>query len=189
MSNLTLDTPRNLVLGLLTGIVFGFLLQRGAVSRYRTILGQLLLVDFTMLRVMLTAIVVGAVGVQAMRQAWDIPLHVKDAQLLANGVGGLVFGIGMALLGYCPGTAVAAAGEGSRHAAVGLVGMLVGAGAYAELYPWAKSYVLNVWNLGKVALPDAKLTGVSPWIFIASLAAATALLFILLRNKDRPTTT
>ncbi len=54
------ESPEKLALGLLTGIIFGFLLQRGHVAKYRTILGQLLLRDWTVVKVMGTAIVVGA---------------------------------------------------------------------------------------------------------------------------------
>jgi len=55
------ESPGQLALGLLTGFAFGFLLQKGRVARYQTILGQLLLKDWTVLKVMLTAIVVGSV--------------------------------------------------------------------------------------------------------------------------------
>jgi len=104
------DSAQNLVLGLVAGLVFGFLLQRGAVTRYRVILGQFLWTNHTMLRVMLTAIVVGAIGIYAMHQLWAVKLHIKDTALLGNVVGGAIFGIGMVVLGYCPGT-----GVGFRH--------------------------------------------------------------------------
>mgnify|MGYP004136876501 CR=1 FL=1 len=58
-----LDTPFMIVAGLLTGVVFGVLLQKAHVTRYEVIVGQFLFKDFTVLKVMLTAIVVGAVGV------------------------------------------------------------------------------------------------------------------------------
>ncbi|MHC5001987.1 MAG: YeeE/YedE thiosulfate transporter family protein, partial [Planctomycetota bacterium] len=106
--------PTSLALGAATGLVFGFLLQKGGVTRFQVIVGQFLLKDFTVLKVMLTAIVVGAIGIYGMRAAgMDVPLHVKGTALLANVLGGLIFGVGMAILGYCPGTALAAIGDGS----------------------------------------------------------------------------
>jgi len=178
------DTPLNLVYGLLTGLVFGFLLQRGGVTRYRVILGQFLWVDHTVLRTMLTAVAVGAVGVYGMHQMWDISLHLKSTAILANICGGVLFGIGMVVLGYCPGTGVGALGDGSRHAWFGVLGMLIGAAIYAELYPLIKDNFLAVGDFGKITMPGA--AHLSPWIFIIGLAVVAVIVFALLRGRDLP---
>jgi uncharacterized protein len=160
--------PSTILMGGVTGFLFGFLLQKGGVTRYNVIVGQFLLKDFTVLKIMLTAVIVGSVGIYGMRAlGLDVNLHVKTTALLGNALGGLIFGAGMAVLGYCPGTAVAAIGEGSRHAIPGVLGMFVGAGLFAESYPWIKTHILSVGNLGKVTFAD--LTGFSPWWFIAGL--------------------
>ncbi len=162
--------PATLLMGAAAGLAFGFLLQKGGVTRFEVIVGQFLFKDFTVARVMGTAIAVGAVGIYGMSaMGMDFPFHVKEAALLGNLLGGLIFGVGMALLGYCPGTGVAAAGEGSRHALFGVLGMLVGAALYAEAYPALKESVLGVFNFGKVTLATA--SGLSPWWFILVLAA------------------
>lgn len=171
----------NLFYGLLAGLVFGFLLQRATVTRFRTIVGQLLWVDHTVLRTMFTAVVVGAVGVYAMHQLWDVPLHIKSATLLANAVGGIIFGAGMAILGYCPGTGLGAIGEGSRHAIFGFIGMIVGAAIYAEAYPWISANILPVADLGKVTLPEQ--TGLSPWFFIVPLIGIALIVFAILPGR------
>jgi uncharacterized protein len=106
-------------LGLLTGIAFGFLLQKGRVAKYQTILGQLLLKDWTVFKIMLTAILTGAIGVYAMLDAGAVELDIWPFQPAAMLTGALLFGIGIAVLGYCPGTGMAGAGEGSRDAMVG----------------------------------------------------------------------
>jgi hypothetical protein len=174
---------KTLVLGGLTGLVFGFLLQRGGLTRFRTILGQVLLRDFTMLRVMLTAMVVGGVGIYGLRAAgMDVTLHVKSTAVLGNALGGLVFGLGMAVLGYCPGTGVAALGDGSRHALPGVLGMLVGAGLYAEAYPWLAANVLRVGTEGKITLPG--VTHTSEWLWLGAMASAAVLLFALARAYE-----
>lgn len=160
--------PTTLLLGALTGLVFGFLLQKGGVTRFNVIVGQFLLEDFTVVKVMLTAVVVGGAGIYGMLQLGMIDgLHVKAATLVGNALGGLIFGVGMAILGYCPGTGVAALGDGSRDAIAGVAGMLAGAALYAEGYPWAKDRILGLADLGKATLGTA--TGLSPWWFIGGL--------------------
>ena len=176
-----------IAMGVLTGVIFGFLLQRAHVTRYSTIVGQFLLKDFTVLKVMGTAIVVGAIGIFGMKaMGMDFPMHVKSATLLANALGGLIFGVGMVVLGYCPGTGIAAIGDGSRHAIPGLAGMIVGAALYAELYPWIRRVILPVGDMGKVTLPD--ITGLPAWLLIAALIALAAGGFYALEriNRNRP---
>jgi hypothetical protein len=163
-----------LLLGLISGVVFGFLLQKGRVAKFHVIVGQFLLKDWTVLKVMGTAIVVGSVGVHLLVSLGMANLHVKP--LLPGGVllGAVLFGTGMAILGYCPGTGVAACGEGRRDAMVGLLGMVAGAGAYVLLYRWVLP-VIGIWgDRGAVRLSD--IAGVPPWGWIAGLAAILLIL-------------
>ena len=175
--------PTTLLLGGLTGLVFGFLLQRGGVTRFDVIVGQFLLKDFTMIKIMLTAVVVGGAGIYAMRASGiELALHIKSAALLANALGGLIFGVGMAIAGYCPGTGVAAIGAGSRHAIPTVLGMVFGAAAFAEVYPWVKANVLGVGSMGKATFET--LTGLSPlWLMAATLVAVVGALFALERYE------
>lgn len=167
--------PTSLLLGATTGLVFGFLLFKGGVANFDVIVNQFRLKDFTVLKVMLTAIIVGGLGIYGMRAVgMDIAMHVKGTQLLGNTLGGLIFGVGMVLLGYCPGTAVAAIGSGSRHAIVGVLGMLVGAGIYAEMYPWVNEHILGVGSIGKVTIPEQ--IEISPFALLIPLAVIAALL-------------
>ncbi|HEX6986174.1 MAG TPA: YeeE/YedE thiosulfate transporter family protein [Planctomycetaceae bacterium] len=168
------DSPAKLALGLLTGIAFGFLLQKGRVAKYDVILGQLLLKDWTVAKIMGTAVAVGSVGVYALVEGGWASLHVRP--LLLGGVlaGAVLFGIGMALLGYCPGTSVAACGEGRRDAMVGVLGMLAGAAAYVALYPTLQPLAKAFGDRGKVTLPE--LWDVSPWLLVAALVVAFLLL-------------
>ena len=77
--------PSTLLLGALTGLVFGFLLEKGGVTRYATIVGQFRLRDFTMLKIMLTALVVVGAGVYGMLQlGWIEGLHVKSCLLYTS---------------------------------------------------------------------------------------------------------
>jgi len=179
-----LADQKTLLLGASTGFVFGFLLQKGGVADFRVIVGQFLLKDFTMLKVMLSAVVVGAIGIYGMRQmGLEVELHIKNAALLGNVLGGVIFGIGMATLGYCPGTGVAAMATGSRHAVAGVLGMIFGAALYAEAYPAMKSSVLGVGDFGKETL--GTLTGLSPWWFILLIACAALGVFLALERLEK----
>jgi len=123
-----------LLLGLATGLAFGFLLQKGRVAKYQTILGQLLLKDWTTFKIMITAIVTGSIGVYFLVEKGAANLDVWPFQPAAMLLGAGLFGIGLALIGYCPGTGMAGAGEGSRDAMVGVFGMITGAGVLVVGY-------------------------------------------------------
>ena len=105
-----------LVIGLGIGFLFGFLLQKGNVTEYDVIVGQLLFRDFTVVKIMVTAMVTGMIGVHALRSLGLVQLHPKPGSLGMTLVGGLIFGVGFAVLGYCPGTIAAAVGQGKMDA-------------------------------------------------------------------------
>jgi len=174
------ESPAQLVLGLVTGIAFGFLLQKGRVAKYQVILGQLLLKDWTAFKIMISAMLTGAIGVYALRAADVTYLDIWPFQPAAMLLGALLFGIGIAVIGYCPGTGMAGAGEGSRDAAVGVLGMITGAGMFVASYGALEPVALALGDLGKVTVPA--VLGVSPWIVIAVLAV---LIPLLLRRLER----
>jgi uncharacterized protein len=161
--------------GLITGVLFGFLLQKGRVTRYDKQLGALLLVDMTIVKFMFTTILVAMVGVYLLKDLGVAKLAVKPVILGGNIVGGLVFGAGWALFGYCPGTAVGALGEGRWDALWGLAGMLIGAAVFAEVYPALRSTVLKWGVYGKVTIPE--VLGINHWIVIAVIVALGLLMF------------
>lgn len=172
--------PR-LLLGLLTGFLFGFFLQKGRVSDRRVIVGQFLLRDFTVMKVMMTAILVGGIGVYAMLSAGWVQLSVKPAHLLSIVTGALIFGPAMVFLGYCPGTAVAAAGEGKRDAWWGVLGMTLGAAAYAEFDTACTRTLRAPVDLGNVTLPQ--MTGVPAAAWFALLAVFAVMFFRWLERR------
>ncbi len=169
------------MLGLITGIAFGFLLQKGRVLRFDKQLGALLLKDMTILKFMLSSILVGMVGIALLSDAGIIKLGHKAMNVGAVVLGGALFGAGWAIMGFCPGTSVGALGEGRWHALFAVLGMVAGAAVYAELYPFFKSTVLAWKDFGKIGLPE--VTGLSPWIWIALLWAGTISLFVWFEKK------
>lgn len=167
-----------LPLGILFGFLFGWLLQRGRVTDTNVIVNQFRLRDFTVAKVMLTAIVVGGIGVWLLHGENLAAYHIKPANLLGVGLGAVLFGIGMVVYGYCPGTGLAAMGTGSVHAFVGALGMLLGAVFYALSFDWIKAHILSVAALGPVRLPE--LTGIPDIVWFAGLAALAVLGFVAL---------
>jgi len=152
------------IMGLVTGILFGFLLQKGRVLRFEKQIGALLLQDMTILKFMLSAIMVGMVGIAALSGAGLITLSPKAMNVGGVLIGGALFGTGWAFMGYCPGTSVGALGEGRWHAIFAIAGMLAGAAVYAEIYPFLKTTVLAWADFGKITMNG--VLGVSPWAVI-----------------------
>lgn len=159
------DSARQLVLGLVFGVVFGFLLQKGGVAKYEVLMGQFLLTDFTVIKIMFTAIIVGMLGIFSLRALGLVKLHVKPTNYAANIAGGLIFGVGLGLLGYCPGTGVAALGQGSYDAIAGILGLLAGSYLYAETSGYLASSIQKIGNRGRIMLPD--VLGMRLAVFLA----------------------
>jgi uncharacterized protein len=176
-------TPR-LILGLVTGVAFGFILQKGQALKFQKIINALRLRDFTIWKLMFTAIGVGMIGIYAMHALGLAKLQIKPTILSANIIGGLIFGAGFALLGFCPGTCVGAAGEGRLDGLYsGVVGLLIGAGLYSEVYPYLLPGFLKIGAFGKVTLPQ--LFGIGVWPTVLLVAAILGAAIWLLDRVDR----
>lgn len=139
---------------ILFGLAFGFLLQKGGVGNYHILIGQLLLQDFTVVKVMLSAILVGMVGIFTLHRFAKVNLHLKPTRIGPNIIGGLIFGAGFALIGYCPGTVAAALGQGNYDGLFAMGGLVLGSFVYAEASKKLKASVEKWGDKGKVMLPD-----------------------------------
>ena len=170
-----------LVYGLITGILFGFFLQKGRVLRYDKQIGALLLQDMTIVKFMLSHIVVAMVGVYFLYDMGLVKLFLMPMIDCSVVLCGLIFVLGWGLLGYCPGTSLGALGEGRTDAIWGIAGMLVGAGIYAEAYPYLQKTVLTWGNYGKITIPQ--VLGVNHWIVIIPFVILTVLLFKWFEKK------
>lgn len=171
-----------LLYGIITGILFGFFLQRGKVLRYDQQLGALRLMDMTILKFMLTAIFVGTVGIYLLNDLGLAKLSIKSTILGATIVGGLLFGVGWGLLGYCPGTSIGAIGEGRWDGVWGVLGMLVGGALYAEAYPLMKNSLLSWGDLGKITLPG--VLSINHWFVIIIFILSGIGLFMFFEKKN-----
>jgi len=171
-----------LILGLLIGIGFGFFLQKGGVTNYDTIIGQLLLTDFTVVKVMVSAMIVGMIGIHVMKSLNLIEFHTFKGSIGSSVIGGLLFGIGFGLLGYCPGTVAGAIGQGQMDALLGgAVGILIGTGLFAHFYPGINDKILSIGQFPVETIPE--LIHLPRWmvglVFVAGLSGVLWYLQIL----------
>lgn len=171
-----------LIAGLIFGMVFGFLLQKGGVTKYDVIVGQLLLTDFTVLKIMLSAVVTGMIGIYFMKLMGWVKLYPKSGSLGQNIAGGLIFGAGFAILGYCPGTLAGAIGNGYLDAFTGgIAGILIGAGLFASLYPRLNRGIFKKGDYGDITVPG--LLKVNEWLIIIPVVALIILFLFWIESK------
>jgi len=161
------------VLALVLGVLFGFALNKAGLTRYTKIVNQFRLTDMAVLKFMMTALVVTMLGVYPLHEMGIITFPTIPATyVVGNLVGGLIFGVGMALAGFCPGTAVAGGGEGKWDYIVpGLLGFLAGAVIFGLSYDSFMPKILGIANFGNKTIPE--LWGVNAYlaIFVFTLLA------------------
>lgn len=157
--------------GLVLGALFGFVLQRGGLGNGCRLTGQLRFKDWTVFNVMFTAILVAAAGLwllEALGFVSKSDLYVPTTYLWATLLGGALVGAGMAIGGYCPGTAVVGAAAGRIDGIVFFVGLVLGAivfaGAYDPLQP-----LMNA-APGPEAQTLDQLLHIPGWLIILALA-------------------
>jgi hypothetical protein len=171
-----------LAAGFAAGVLFGFLLQKGGVTEYDVIVGQLLLTDFTVVKIMLSAMVTGMIGVHLLRHFSLAALHPKPGSFGSVIPGGLLFGVGFGLLGYCPGTLAGAVGQGALDALFGgMAGILIGAALFAEFYPALDRSILGKGYFGEMTFPQLLKT--NPWRVVLPTAAAVIALLLWMEKS------
>ena len=176
------ESKRPLFVGLAFGIVFGFLLHKGGATKYDVIVGQLLLTDFTVLKIMLSAVATGMIGVYFMKSQGWIKLSIKKGSVGMNVIGASIFGVGFAVLGYCPGTIAGAIGNGYLDAITGgLAGIILGTWIFAIMYPKLKEGILKKVYFGDITIPG--LLKVNDWVVVLpSVALIVLFLFWMERG-------
>lgn len=165
----------------LFGFLFGFFLVQAGLNKFDTISGLAVLKDFTAAKVVLVALGVGMILFNIEIVMNVAVFHVKDFMPVSQLLGGLLFGGGMALLGYGPGTAFVALGEGSYDALVGIVGGVAGALAFqfvAPLFPEFFSF-----SLGKMSL--FTIIGKFNFLYFAIIIILSILFILIARYLQK----
>lgn len=144
-----------LLLGLMLGVAFGAALQLSGASSHTKITQALRLKDLTIIKLILCAIGVGLIGVHLLDLAGLAHMKIKDLYLPGIAVAGLIFGVGFAVTGYCPGTALAAAAEGKPDAWAAVLGGLFGALVFAIMFPGLEALLFSFGRYGPMTIHES----------------------------------
>jgi len=128
---------------------------------------------------MSSAVLVGMIGIYFLKSLKLIQLHPKTGSFGSVIPGGLIFGVGFALIGECPGTVTGAAGQGWLDALFGgIPGIIFGAGLFAAFYPVLQKKILSKGEFGDITFPQ--LLKVNPWVVITPVSVIIiGLLFLI----------
>lgn len=163
-----------MISGLVCGLLFGFVLENAGFGSPCKLTAQFSLRDWSVFKVMFTAIVVAAVGLYVLELAGWLDtdnVFVPTSLVMASAIGGLLVGSGFALGGYCPGTSVVGLMSGRIDALVFIVGLVAGTFVFAGLYGPAIEAVMAMWEVDTGdTFTDA--WGIPQWLLIAILLAA-----------------
>jgi hypothetical protein len=116
-----------ILIGLATGIVFGFALEKSRVFEPGVIVGQMQLRSFLMLKIFLAAVIMGLLALAVLNGVFGVKLSLKPLLWKADVIGGLILGAGIVIAGACPGTSMAQIGAGYRDAIFVVLGGIAGA--------------------------------------------------------------
>lgn len=166
--------------GLLSGIMFGYALEAAGFGSARKLTGQFSLKDWSVFKVMFTAVLVAAVGLYVLRLGGviaDNSVYIPTTFFWAMAAGGLLIGAGFAMGGYCPGTSVVGVASGRIDAVVFVIGMIVGTVVFAAAFEPMQGFYFA----GKG--PDAQrltdLLGMPEWLILGILIVIAAAGFML----------
>ena len=152
-----LDSSGGLLTAGLVGLFFGWFLEQAGFGSSRRLAGIFYLRDMTVVKVMFTAVVTALVGLQYLT-AWGLvaptELYVLDTYWGAQAAGGVLFGVGFVMGGWCPGTALAGLAMRKWDALVFLVGAVLGSVLFNESYTLVRP-LYEGWNAGPLTLSES----------------------------------
>lgn len=172
--------------GLLCGFLFGYVLENAGFGSPCKLTAQFRLSDWSVFKVMFTAIVVAALGLHilALADVLDMgKVFVPPAYLGAVAIGGAMLGAGFAIGGYCPGTSIVGLLSGRVDALLFGIGMVIGTASFALFFPAVGGWTSLGDTDGKDTLSEA--LGVATWLILAGLLAIAFLLFRLGARFER----
>ena len=187
----TISAATNLWLAIPIGIVFGFALFHAGFTDSRRIAWAFYFKDVGVPVVMFSAIATGMLGLWGLSLigVLDISeIYMLPTFLVPMAIGGIVFGLGMVIGGYCPGTAAAAVATGKIDGIVFIGGFLIGSLVFGDFFPvWGDFYNSNY--LGAFRLDQLLGIGLGPMVLIVVLVAVGGTLgMVAIQNKFWPTT-
>ncbi len=182
---LILSEFANLASAVVIGVFFGFFLERGGMGNPHRLTGVFYRTDFGVPKMMFTAILVAATGlcllsdlrVLDMSRVWIIPTFLWP-QL----VGGVLFGLGYLVSGYCPGTAVAGLASGRLDALATMIGIGAGTLIFSAIYPGLEGFY-QTGGMGTVTIPE--LLQVNHWAVLAFVYVMAGIMFYAMERHER----
>ena len=170
-SSVDFSLGAELAIALVLGLGFGFALERAGFGSARKLTAVFYLYDMAVVKVMFTAIVTAMTGIAVLAAVGMLDLaelYIEPTSLVAQVVGGLVFGAGFIVGGYCPGTSIAAIATGRKDGIAFALGMLAGVLAYVEFTPGIDDWI-KANAQGEMTLPS--VTGLPMgWFALAFIA-------------------
>jgi uncharacterized membrane protein YedE/YeeE len=172
-----------MILILIIGFLFGVILQYANLNTYNVISGLALRKNFAVAKAIALSIGIGVILLNIEIAFGMASFHVKPFILGGVLIGGLLFGTGMALLGYCPGTLAISFGEGSLDALIGITGGLLGGLFYTMVSPYIQ--VILGPDLGAISLNS--LMGTNSLFFVVTtiVGAVFSYAAFILHKKDK----
>ena len=179
-----LETPAALFASLVLGLLFGFWLERAGFGSSRKLTAIFYFRDWAVLKVMFSAMAVCGVGLQVFA-AYGIvdtsQMYVPDTLVLAQAVGGVLFGVGFVVGGWCPGTAAVGMASGSLDALVFLLGAMAGSLAFAWIAP-VFAPLQGTGAMGVCSIPE--MVGIDPMTGALGLLAVALAAFVLAHKVE-----
>lgn len=172
-----IDNEFNLIIALIIGIGFGFVLEQAGFSSTKKLVGLFYGYDFTVLKVFFTAGITAMLGVLLFGHLGILDLsliYINPTFLYSALVGGGIMGLGFIIGGFCPGTSMCAAAIGKIDGVAFVLGSFLGVFAFAQGYPLFEDlYLAEAW--GPVLIYE-KL-GISKMLWAFSLTAIAIIAF------------
>jgi uncharacterized membrane protein YedE/YeeE len=172
-------TDGSVIVAGIVGVGFGFALERAGLGSAPKLAGQFTFTDFTVFKVMFTAIVVAMLGAFWASRLGLLDLarvYVPETFLAPQLVGGAVFGVGFALAGLCPGTSCVSAATGRGDGLAVVLGFLAGVAGTAALLPLLRNFYLTT-PRGTLLLPD--VLGVPYGVVVLAVAIVAGIGFLV----------
>ncbi|MBF0473026.1 MAG: YeeE/YedE family protein [Nitrospirae bacterium] len=173
----------SLIAGFLIGLAWGLVLQKGRICKYDVVSGLFRLQDFTVFRLGAPMLLFSTVLIFFFLDLGMLELSIPKTVIVPQIVGGLLFGAGIAILGYCPGTSLGALGEGSLDAIPGILGMITGAVIFAELFydSWNTTF-MAFGDIGRITFYD--MFKVNHWYVIVPFCIMLVMFIIGVTMMD-----
>jgi uncharacterized membrane protein YedE/YeeE len=137
----------------LIGVIFGGIVQYTRVDKFEKIAGFAMLKDTIVPKMLFLAVGLSSIGIYFMVENGFAHLHAKPIILPGLILGGILFGISMAILGKCPGTGPVSIAEGRVDVLVAAIGGLLGGLVFTLLYDNFFKHLQGE-NLGNTILPE-----------------------------------